>query len=159
MRILGLLIGLLIATPVLADTPEEFAAFQSYQAQRAQVEAKTGKAAAAGWKLLADTDHANRLPYVKAWCHQRAALAYHNAKDRDAAEAEATAALSVEGTSSEIRRCHARAHSILAYYLALKADTLEGAKGHYATALELDPSYQTAKEGMRAVNEAIEAGK
>jgi tetratricopeptide (TPR) repeat protein len=158
MRLLAplvMLLAVLVPSWSAANTPEEFAAFQDYQAQRAELVSKKGLQAAHGWQQLATHPHAQRLLYVSAWCHQNAAVAFLRANDEASACTEAEAALAIAGDSSELRKSHARAHAIIGYFCSTRASTLDLALQHYEAAVSLDPSYGNAKVGLENVKAAI----
>jgi len=153
--VLGLVIALAGVPAFAGDWQEEKAVFDDYKAKLADAENLQGNAAkAAAHQALAEHAHCQRLGYVRAWRLETAAWYYLRAGRLDEATAVATAAIGVEDAK---RDCKAKAHSILAQILGRKPDTIEAAKQHYEKALELDPSYEVARDGLADVRKAMES--
>jgi hypothetical protein len=152
--------ALLLALPAAAaadhvPTADEMAAFTDYKVQLAAANAVKGHAGKAdAHKALALHQHCQTLGYVRAWRLETAAWHYLMAGKDGAAIESANAALEVKGITND---CAAKAHAILGQIAGRTGDGLDEAERQYRAAVQLDPGYDVAREGLDAVQQAKRA--
>lgn len=122
MRLLASFVLWSLSFPIYvhAATPEEMQAFRAYQTEKALAHSVQGHfPKAVAYARLAGTDHAKRLPYVAAWCHENAAYHFWQAGAFAQAETEAEEARS-DGATTE---CADKAAGILKAIAEARAKT------------------------------------
>lgn len=150
MRIVKIVVGAALISVVAGgalaegDWRAEKAAYESYKTQKATCES------AADWVALADTEHAKRLGWVRAWCLQRAAMFALRFDALDDAGRYAHAVLDTIGAQDETK---AKAWTVIGHVRATKSEW-QRASDAYRAARELDPNLESAKAGEKNLRDA-----